>query len=72
MILIDANLLIYSFIQDFPQHEPAKSWLDTQLNGPERVGLPWASLLAFVRISSNPRFFETPQTVQGAWRQVES
>ncbi len=72
MILVDANLLIYAFIEEFPQHTAAKSWLDGRLNGPDKVGLPWAALLAFVRISSNPRFFEEPQTIQDAWRQVES
>ncbi len=72
MILVDANLLIYAFIEEFPQHRAAKSWLDGQLNGPDRVGMPWAALLAFVRIASNPRFFEEPQTIQSAWRQVEN
>ncbi len=71
MILVDANLLIYAFIEEFPQHAATKSWLDSQLNGSDRVGLPWAALLAFVRISSNPRFFERPQTIQDSWRQVE-
>ncbi len=72
MILVDANLLIYSFIEDFPQHRAAKSWLDSHLNGTEAVGMPWAALLAFVRIVSNPRFFEKPRTIQDAWRQVEA
>lgn len=70
MILVDANLLIYAFIEEFPQHQSSKSWLDGQLNGPGKVGLPWAALLAFVRISSNPRFFKKPQTILDAWQQV--
>ncbi len=58
MILVDANLLIYASAPESPQHEAAKEWLDGRLNSLERVGLPWPSLLAFMRIVSNPRLFE--------------
>lgn len=71
MILVDANLLLYAHIRDFPQHEASRIWLDSRLNDAPRVGLPWPSLLAFVRIASNPRLFETPHSVPRAWEQVE-
>ncbi|TVR65568.1 MAG: PIN domain-containing protein [Gemmatimonadales bacterium] len=71
MILVDANLLLYARISDFPQHDTARRWLDQHLNGPAGVGLPWPTLLAFVRISSNPRVFRTPLSVDAAWKQVE-
>lgn len=58
MILLDANLLIYASAPEADQHGEAKAWLDERLNGPTRVGLPWPSLLAFMRIVSNPRLFE--------------
>lgn len=70
MILVDANLLLYAAVKDFRQHEAARTWLDAQLNGTARVGLPWVSLLAFVRIASNPRVFERPATVAEAWERV--
>ena len=70
MILVDANLLVYAFAKDLPQHESARAWLDEQLNGSTRVGMPWESLLAFVRLVSNPRIFERPATVTRAWQQV--
>lgn len=72
MILLDANLLIYSHVLSFPQHPQAKTWLDTQLSSGDAVGLPWASLLAFVRIVTNPRVFERPEPIADAWRQVEA
>ncbi len=71
MILVDANLLLYARVSDFPQHEAARRWLDGRLNGPTRVGLPWPSLLAFVRLVSNPRSFRAPLLPADAWRQVE-
>ena len=58
MILVDANLLIYASAPEMPQHEQARAWLDERINGTARVGLPWPSLLAFMRIVSNPRLFE--------------
>jgi hypothetical protein len=72
MILLDANLLIYSHVKSFSQHERAKAWLDARLSSGDAVGLPWPSLLAFARIVTNPRVFERPETMMEAWRQVEA
>ena len=70
MIFVDANILAYSHVKSFAQHEPARDWLDRQLNGSTRVGIPWASLLAFLRLVTNSRIFERPETMLDAWRQV--
>lgn len=70
MILIDANLLIYAHVESFDQHEDVREWLDSQLNGSTKVGLPWPALVAFVRIVTNPRIFEHPEPVDRAWEQV--
>lgn len=72
MILVDANLLVYASTQGLSQHEGARRWLDERLNGTARVGLPWPSLLAYVRLVSNPRVFERPRPIVDAWRQVEA
>ena len=71
MILVDANLLVYAHVSSFPQHENARAWLDGQLNGNTAVGLPWNSVLAFLRIVTNPRVFQKPETMREAWKQVE-
>jgi uncharacterized protein len=70
MILVDANILVYAYAQGMPQHEAARSWLDERLNGAARVGLPWESLIGFVRLVTNPRVFERPAAVRAAWGQV--
>ena len=70
MILLDANILLYAHIRDFPQHEPVRSWLDARLSGEERVGLPWASILAFLRIATNRRVFPRARTIAQAWEQI--
>lgn len=70
MILIDANLLIYAHVSSFAQHRPARDWLDRQFDGFAPVGLPWASMLAFLRLVTNPRVFEHPEPMADAWGQV--
>lgn len=71
MILVDANLLVYAHVRNMNQHSAAKAWLDGTLNERTRVGLPWPSLLAFVRLVTNARVFERPQSISDAWRQVD-
>jgi toxin-antitoxin system PIN domain toxin len=71
VILVDANLLLYAANHAAPEHAQARAWLDDRLNGNTRVGLPWPSLLAFVRLASNPVVVRDPVTPVRAWRQVE-
>ena len=71
MILVDANLLLYATNHSAAEHEPARNWLDLQLNGTARVGLAWPSLLAFVRLASNPVVVRDAVTPAVAWRQIE-
>lgn len=70
MILVDVNILIYAYIDAAPQHEKAREWLDRQINGSSQVGLPWASLLGFLRLTTNPRVLERPLHMATAWKQV--
>jgi uncharacterized protein len=75
LILVDANLLIYASAPESAQHAAAKAWLDERLNDSARVGLPWPSLLAFMRIVANPRLFEAAslshaQAQVGSWLEL--
>lgn len=72
MILVDANLLLYAKVRSYDEHETAHEWLDERLNGRAKVGLPWPSLLAFMRLATNPRFFPRPVSMSEAWSQVRS
>jgi hypothetical protein len=72
VILVDANLLVYAANTAAAEHERAKRWLDGMLNGPARVGLPWPSLLAFVRLTTNPLVMSKPISPAAAWRQVRN
>lgn len=60
MILVDANLLLYAYDSSSDRHEPARAWLEEVLNGEEAVRFALVSLLAFLRISTNPAVFRRP------------
>jgi hypothetical protein len=70
-MLVDANLLLYATDRNSPHHEAAETWLTAALNGERRVGLPWQSLAAFIRISTHPRITARPLTIDQAWEVVE-
>ena len=69
-MLIDANLLLFAVHRKSAFHQAARDWLTKQLNGPRRVGLPWQSLAAFLRIATHPRAFERPLDPVDAWARV--
>lgn len=70
-MLIDANLLLFAVDSRSPHHERAASWLTAQLNGARRVGIPWESLAAFVRIATHPRAAANPLAPEEAWSFVQ-
>jgi uncharacterized protein len=70
VILVDSNLLLYAKFEDVPQNRMARAWLEEQLNAAGRVGIPWQSLLAFIRLSTNGRIFTRALSLHAAWQQV--
>ena len=72
MILVDANLLLYAANRAAPEHAAAREWLDARLSGSARVGLPWPSLLAFVRLATNPIVVRQPVSAAAAWAQARA
>jgi toxin-antitoxin system PIN domain toxin len=71
-ILLDANLLLWAHHRQFTQHEPARAWLAETLSTVPVVGIPWPSILAFVRISTHPRALERPLDAPTVRTVVES
>jgi hypothetical protein len=66
MKLLDANILLYAYDRDSVQHEACRSWLELAFNAEEVVGLPWQTLLAFIRIATNPRAVKRPLSGKAA------
>jgi hypothetical protein len=58
--LLDANILLYAYDRSSPHHAACCKWLEATLNADETVGLPWQTILAFVRIATNPKATRKP------------
>lgn len=71
-MLVDANILLYAVDEASPFHGRARPWLEETLNGSRRVGMPWASLAAFLRIVTNPRALAEPLAPAEAWAVVDA
>lgn len=71
-MLVDANILLYSVDEESPFHAPARDWMVAALNGAQRVGIPWSSLWAFVRIVTNPRALRQPLSPGEAWEHARA
>ena len=69
-MIVDANLLLYARNGSDPRNTAAAAFLEEVLNGPRRVGLPWQSLTAFLRIATHPRVFPSPLAADEAAEQV--
>lgn len=72
MILVDANVLLYAYDPLSPHHSSAKNWLEARFSDSEPLGLPWVSVLAFLRIGTNSRIMEQPSAIGEAIRIVSS
>lgn len=77
-MIVDANILLYSIDESSPHHPLAAAWLTGALNSEQRVGLPWQTLGAFLRIATHPKVSRNPlgpAEAQGwvdAWLNAES
>lgn len=72
MKLVDANVLLYAVNRSSSAHDASRRWLQDALGGNEAVGLPWVCLLAFVRISTNPRIFDSALSADEAMDGVDA
>ncbi|MBA3745889.1 MAG: type II toxin-antitoxin system VapC family toxin [Solirubrobacterales bacterium] len=70
MVIVDANVLLYAVNTATMHHDVSRAWLDRALAGTEVVGLPWLSLVAFLRIATNRRAVNAPLSVDEAADQV--
>jgi hypothetical protein len=71
LTIIDANLLLYAYNADAPQQSAAAQWLAELVDSGEPVGLPWVTIWAFVRISTNPRIWANPLSATQAFAIVK-
>jgi len=66
MIVLDVNLLLYAYDAAALEHKQARSWLEQTFSSSELVGLPWHTILSFLRISTAPRMISNPFELDSA------
>lgn len=72
MILPDVNVLVHAHNADSADHEAARRWWDSCLAGSEGVGLAWATLLGFIRITTNRKIVTRPLSVREVLDRIQS
>ena len=72
MILPDVNVLVHGHNADSTVHAHARRWWDECLSGPEGVGLAWATLLGFIRLTTNRKVVARPLPVSDVTARIAS
>ena len=70
MQIVDVNILVYITREDAAEHQEVLNWWVAALDGPELIGLPWTSLIGFLRITTNAKIHPRPLTIQEATEKV--
>lgn len=60
MIIPDVNLLIYAYNEAAKLHGPARTWWEGLLTSERPLGLPWAVVFGFVRLTTHPAVLVNP------------
>jgi toxin-antitoxin system PIN domain toxin len=55
LIVIDANLLLYAYSEQAPQHAASRAWLEGMFSSGEEIGIPVQGILTFIRVSTNAK-----------------
>ena len=71
MIILDANVLLYAYDSGAEGHVEVRRWLAHQFRSNEMIGLPWISLWAFLRVSTNLRVHRSPLSLKEAFEAIE-
>lgn len=72
MRLLDVNLLLYATNDRAPMHDRARRWFEAVMSSGEIVAMPWSVLVAFIRLTTNPRVLLTPLSAADAVGHVAS
>jgi uncharacterized protein len=72
VIVVDANLLIYSYDTDSTHHKKSRAWVEKIFSDIELVGLTWQTVSAFLRVITNRRLPGSRLTVKQGTEIVEA
>ena len=70
MVIPDINLLVFAHNEAAPRHDAARAWWEGLMMGQERVGLPWAVVVGFIRLVTHAALLEQPLPPRAAIERV--
>ncbi len=71
-MLPDVNILVHAFRADSSDHETCRNWLDSVVNGDTRYGMAPQVLSGVIRITTHPRVFAMPSSLDEVFRFCET
>jgi toxin-antitoxin system PIN domain toxin len=63
---VDTNILLYAANSDDASHEVARDLLERLAGGTDLLYLFWPTIMGFLRISTHPAIFSSPQSPEQA------
>jgi toxin-antitoxin system PIN domain toxin len=70
VIVPDITLLVFACNRAAPRHEAARAWWEGLMTGQERIGIPWAVVVGFVRLVTHPAVLLEPLPATSAMVRV--
>ena len=70
LTILDVNILRYAYNRSASQHQAASAWLSRLFLGPDLVGIPWVTLWAFLRVSTNKKLWPNPKSTGEAFEAI--
>ncbi len=71
MIALDTNILVPAHRRDAAMHVAARRCVTELAEGSQPWALPWPCVHEFLAITTHPRIFDPPSSLEEALRQVE-
>jgi toxin-antitoxin system PIN domain toxin len=72
VIVPDLNLIVHAYNREAASHLAAKRWWENTLSSPRVLGLCWAVMLGFIRLSTQRSIFRKPLPVAVACGEVRA
>ena len=72
MLIPDLNILVYAHNSRARGHAEAREWWEKTLAANRPVGMPWVTMLGFIRVLTHREILENPMRVEEAIRRVRA
>lgn len=72
MIAVDTNIMVYAHRQDSEWHRRASESITTLAEDQYTWAIPWPCVHEFLAVTTHPRIYNPPSSVQQALEQVEA